>query len=174
MCSKHYQAWVKFGDASMGVKRPRYGSGPEERLRFYGWTVTDSGCWEYNGRLSPKRYGALYDGASTQQVHRVAYRVWVGPIPEGQVVRHKCDNPPCINPDHLETGTQADNVADMIARGRLVVGTGRNSKITEEDVRVIRARRAAGEKVSRIAEDFPISEGTVYAIIRKHKWKHVT
>lgn len=51
--------------------------------------------------------------------HRAAYESEYGPIPPGMVVRHKCDNPPCVNPEHLEVGTQADNAKDMSVRGRV-------------------------------------------------------
>ena len=71
-------------------------------------------CWEYDGYTTPKGYGLrghIY-------THRAVYEALVGPITEGQLVRHACDNPPCYNPSHLLVGTVADNSADSVARGR--------------------------------------------------------
>lgn len=87
---------------------------PLEKLAEVGWTTLPGGCWEYNGRRDPSGYGIH----AHIRMHRVSFELHKGPIPDGLLVRHTCDNPPCINPEHLITGTRADNVADMIARGR--------------------------------------------------------
>lgn len=83
-----------------------------------GWNVTDSGCWEYRGArlaLQAGGYGIVRRG---YRAHRVSYEHFIGPIPEGMMVLHSCDNPPCVNPQHLRIGTAADNMADALARGR--------------------------------------------------------
>ena len=87
--------------------------------------IMENGCIEYIGsRDSRSGYGKVRVGSRTDgtrrtaRAHRVAWEIARGPIPEGHVVRHRCDNPPCVNPDHLELGTQADNVQDMVDRGR--------------------------------------------------------
>lgn len=79
-----------------------------------------NGCWNWTGALSAG-YGILARGwkKSPYKAHRLAYELFVGPIPDGHVVRHACDNPRCINPAHLITGTQRDNVLDAVARNRL-------------------------------------------------------
>ena len=78
---------------------------------------TASGCWEFVGanRLG---YGRIWTGERVADVHRLAWELTSGPIPPGMVVCHKCDNPPCFNPDHLFVGTQGDNLRDMAAKGR--------------------------------------------------------
>lgn len=80
-------------------------------------TRTPEGCWEFQGSRLPGGYGVARNGA-TVLCHRVAFEAANGPIPDGMVVRHTCDNPPCCNPDHLELGTQSENILDMFERGR--------------------------------------------------------
>jgi hypothetical protein len=90
------------------------------------WRYSNEGepdqCWEWTGKARhPFGYGVFGLGtrqAGTMQAHRFSYQLYVGPIPDGMCVLHKCDNPPCVNPDHLFLGTRADNNHDMIAKGR--------------------------------------------------------
>ena len=100
------------------------------------YAVTESGCWEWQGYIRKDGYGecdprflGLEDfgaertnGQWRALVHRVFYTIHVGPIPDGLIVRHKCDNPPCVNPDHLELGTRTDNAQDRVERGRTRLG----------------------------------------------------
>lgn len=79
---------------------------------------TPTGCLEWQGVRSHKGYGQMTHVRRCLRVHREVYRLTHGGIPEGYVVRHTCDNPPCCNPDHLVAGTQKQNVADREARGR--------------------------------------------------------
>jgi hypothetical protein len=81
--------------------------------------LTDpEGCWEWLGGTT-RGYGLIYDGVKRYvKAHRVAYEVAVGPIPDGLIVCHACDNRLCCNPDHLWIGTQRDNVWDAIRKGR--------------------------------------------------------
>lgn len=88
-----------------------------ERLHSKGVLNVDTGCIEFSGYRS-NGYGIIKLEGKNQKAHRVAYTLEHGDIPEGLVVRHKCDNPSCINVAHLELGTQQDNIEDMFKRGR--------------------------------------------------------
>lgn len=77
-----------------------------------------SGCWLWTAAALPLGYGKMYVGGKLELAHRISYRLYKGPIPEGMLVRHRCDVVACVNPDHLETGTHQQNAGDMVERGR--------------------------------------------------------
>jgi len=80
-----------------------------------------SGCWQWIGRSRTSTgYGKLGFQWRTYKAHRAAWLTWRGEIPKGLSVLHRCDNPLCINPEHLFLGTQEDNVRDCISKGRYV------------------------------------------------------
>lgn len=115
-CKRHSENLRLFGEPI-----PRHDRPLEARLREVGWTVSESGCWEWKGSRNGDGYGLFtatrlgYVGAGA---HRVMYECSVEPIPDGLIVRHTCDNPPCVNPDHLLAGTKLDSALSMIERGR--------------------------------------------------------
>ena len=80
--------------------------------------LTKSGCWEWNLSLSGSGYGHAHENRKTKRAHRMSYEIFIGDIPEGMCVCHKCDNTKCINPDHLFLGTHQDNMDDMVIKNR--------------------------------------------------------
>jgi hypothetical protein len=91
-------------------------------------------------------------------------------------VRHKCDNRACLRIDHLEIGTQADNIADMDNRGRRIslIGTENwQAKLNEAQVVAIKARLAAGEKCAPISREYGVNDRTIASIRDRKSWKHV-
>jgi hypothetical protein len=135
---------LELGVNSAIRKRQYYRIPPIERF-MAKVAKRDNGCWEWTGCRMPFGHGqfARIDGTKPEPAHRSAYALFVGEIPDGMCVCHKCDNPPCVNPDHLFLGTQADNVADMARKGRT------RSNLTPEQIREIRAAR--GEKSRDVA-----------------------
>lgn len=136
--------------------------GPLEIARFWSRVQgdTDFQCWPWRGRKGAKGYGRYGD----TMAHRVAYELTCGPIPDGLVVRHRCDNPPCCNPSHLEAGTQKDNMADAMLRNRLARGTRNgNAKLVEAQVDYIR-RNPDKRKQADLARELGVAESTVSMI----------
>lgn len=138
----------------------------------------DGECWRWIGLTKANRssmaYGSFRTDNGMRPAHRVSFQLCVGAIPDGLIVRHKCDNPLCVNPSHLETGTHKDNVADRYKRGRAFHRKGQehgNAKLTEDDVRSIRVRLANGESQRSVAASYGISQfGVRHA---RDGWKHV-
>jgi hypothetical protein len=86
------------------------------------YKITEGGCWEWTSYKNACGYGTLRIDGRSQLAHRASYEQFIGHIPEGLNVNHKCDNPACINPEHLWIGTQLENIADMVTKGRQVSG----------------------------------------------------
>jgi hypothetical protein len=89
--------------------------------RFWNKVERGDGCWEWRGAKSRFGYGRFIVGRNNRLAHRVAWAATRGEIPVGMNVCHRCDNPSCVNPDHLFLGTQRDNVRDMHEKGRAPV-----------------------------------------------------
>lgn len=136
---------------------------------------TQNGCVEYRKNLRAG-YGRVRYKGKLYSAHRVVLEAWEQRPSEQHVALHSCDNPPCISVLHLRWGTQADNTADAIARGRYVkmIGTtnGR-AKISDSDVIEIRKLSGTGPTQRQIGEKFGISNQTVSNIITKKSWKHL-
>lgn len=134
-----------------------------------------SGCWEWTGSKYPKGYGQFWSGTRGRSgSHRFAYTVFNGPIPDGLHVCHKCDNPSCVNPDHLFVGTHGENMADMTAKKRHQFGSrSRNAKFTEDDVKEIRRAYQAGTTQPELAAKFGVSDVTISKIVLAATWRHV-
>ena len=91
----------------------------EQRLDFFWAHVQKTdGCWTWTGAKHPFGHGLFTWEGRGQYTHRISWQIHFGEIPEGMYVCHSCDNPPCVNPAHLWLGTCADNLRDMVAKGR--------------------------------------------------------
>ena len=135
-------------------------------------------CWVWTGRTNQQGYGRYtYRREKSVAAHRFAWEQVHGPIPKGMVVCHKCDNPPCCNPDHLFIGTPADNVRDCIAKGRKAITRGEAhpaAKVTESDV--IESRRkysVEGVTCQKLGESYGLKAGSIYSIVSRENWRHI-
>jgi len=137
----------------------------------------DNGCMEWHGSMFQDGYGSVFLDGRNQYAHRVAYELTYGPIPNGKLVCHKCNNRRCCNPKHLYAGTQTDNVRDCIMANRrhdcIGVLDG-NAKLTDAQVTDIRTLYRP-RKVTQdyLAAKFGVSRSTVGYIIRGEHWKHL-
>ena len=132
-----------------------------------------SGCWLYLGMLDSEGYGFIRKGKKPgEQAHRESWKRHKGHIPEDMKVLHKCDNPCCVNPDHLFLGTQLENIADRDEKGRVAKGEEhvRATVLTEELVRWILSSPLSNRELSYICG---VSAKYIGAIRRREVWKHV-
>lgn len=136
-----------------------------------------SGCWIWRGNHNDAGYGVLnWAGRENQRAHRVSYTIHVGQLPTDAVLRHSCDNPPCVNPAHLQPGTHADNHDDMVRRGRdwkgLRVRGERHAlaRLTEESARAIPTLAASGLSNCEIGRRFGVSPATVRNVLKGKTW----
>ncbi|HEX8011565.1 MAG TPA: HNH endonuclease [Casimicrobiaceae bacterium] len=134
-----------------------------------------NGCIEFRGHKRKDGYGALTIRRRYWLAHRFAYECVKGPIPPGMCVCHACDNPSCVNPEHLWLGTNADNVADKVVKGRQLRGEkAALAKLTEAKVRTIRAEYAAGVAgYKKLARKYGVNRTTIRPIVRRKTWRHV-
>jgi hypothetical protein len=139
------------------------------------YVVDEAGCWLWTGALMPQGYGSIgVPGTRTTTLaHRASYEVHRGEIPPGMFVCHTCDVRRCINPDHLWLGTQADTMADMVAKGRANPVRGEanaNCKLTWDEVQEIRRLSALGAPDADLAHQFAITKQYV-GQLRTLKWR---
>lgn len=165
MCGTHYSRYRNGRDMDAPIrKQRRYGAPFWESVEF-----TDS-CWNWTGAINSDGYGSWVRDKG-DKTHRVAWRLANGPIPDGSHVLHRCDNRRCVNPDHLFLGTNADNVADKMAKGRHARGEATPAaRLTEADVRAIRNDPRDNATIGR---EYGVTTTTIWQIKHRKRWQHV-
>ena len=188
-CAKHWQRWRRHGDPNT-VLPPS--AGPQDPPEFRFWSKVDKsdadGCWPWTAARDRDGYGAF----------KVEGRMWRAPrwlfsqtnaLTDDEIVRHTCDNPPCVRPDHLVLGSAKDNAADQVDRGRSASGQRHGShthpetrrrgsangsaRLNDSLVAEIRARYAAGETQVVLAAAFDVSQPLISQIVRRKIWTHL-
>jgi hypothetical protein len=145
--------------------------------RFFKKVRVTPGCWLWTAALVDG-YGAFKIKSSdlkwkTAKAHRVSYAFYFG-NPGDLFVMHRCDNPGCVNPDHLELGTNADNMRDMAEKGRSTKGSRQHkAKLHEQDIPQIRARAQSGDRLTDIALDYGVSKSSISKANIGVHWSHV-
>lgn len=141
------------------------------------YEVTSSGCWECTSHRPHDARGGYFSfrlNGKTIKMHRYMYERHKGKIPDGLLIRHKCDNPKCINPDHLEPGTHKDNVYDMIERGRQKIMLGEctsSAKLSNKQVADI--KREFNDFVHQKANKYNVHYKTIWDILRGRSWVNI-
>lgn len=139
------------------------------------WSKTEvtwpSKCWNWRGPKYHFGHGVFAFRRKPARAHRISWIIANGEIPEGQLVLHKCDNPACVNPNHLYLGSSKDNNRDMVNRGRQYTRKGIAYKFTFEIAKKIRARYKA-EKISceKLAREYNVSYTTMNLLLRGKTW----
>lgn len=167
--------------------------------RFWSKVDKTDGCWEWTGTLhKPWNYGRIRYHGVDYYAHRVSWEIANGNITDGLLVCHRCDNPPCVRPDHLFLGTSKDNQQDMAAKGRhfsvthpdwVARGerhgsqtkpervshgeTHHKAKLTELQVRDIRRRAAEGVSVRGMAREYGLAVRSMQRVVWRQTWKHI-
>lgn len=129
-------------------------------------------CWEWRAALS-NGYGKFAAGDRVVRAHRFSWELFYGPVPPGLYVLHRCDNRRCVNPSHLFLGTNAENLADMVAKGRSLRGERHgNAKLTTEQVQQIHVLSDSLMQ-KEIASLLGIGQQQVSRIVRGECWGHI-
>ena len=141
-------------------------------FEFY---INEDGCFICTSHaMDLDGYPLVKRNQKMNRVSRYIYEECFGPISEGFVIRHKCDNRHCINPEHLEEGTHKQNSLDMVKRNRQAKGSKNGSaKLTESDVKEIRHLKEKGLRLTDLSNKFGVSVTNVCDIVNKRSWKHV-
>ena len=146
-------------------------------LRKVAVGIEPGDCWLWTGAIANSGYGSMMvRTGQTEQAHRLSYELHHGPIPPGKWVLHTCDVRACVAPHHLFLGTRQDNIDDMMDKGRNRQPSGtasQRAKLSDDDVRAIRAAAAAGERQVDIAARFGITQVNVSWIVLRKGWKHI-
>jgi hypothetical protein len=142
------------------------------------WKEDTNGCWIWQRARNNQGYGVLGLKGKIVLAHRFSYEKFKEHIPDGFLVCHQCDNPACVNPDHLWLGTDKDNQQDGLRKGRGRRGIHRGeqnvtAKLTDRDVLTIRRRYAEGEIQEDIANDYGLHKTNVQCICSYKTWKHL-
>lgn len=176
------QGTLRFFESKLGLMEDRflkriYKNGPE--------IIPSSPCWylisNRTGLIISNRRGGVWDGEKSIVGHRFSYEFFKGKIPEGLFACHHCDNPPCINYEHLYAGTAQDNVDDMWKRNRwnrpdyskrdFYGENNPRAKLTWYDVKEIRSLYESGERIYKLSDKFGVSRTNIGSIVKYETWK---
>lgn len=173
MCHPHYDKNRRYGSPLSGWSW-KLNKSDEEAFWARVSKSHPNGCWIYEAGTIDYDYGHVRVGEKQWKAHHYSWFLAHG-YKSNMILRHSCDTPRCVNPNHLSEGTVADNVQDAVDRGRHVHGIKHGmAKLDENKVRQIRELLKAGMKQADIGEIFGVRQSTIGDINTRHIWKHVT
>ncbi len=182
MCTTHYKRWYKHGDPLTPAKAyaPK-GATLQARLDFHGHDVIQrvdgmTACHEWRSLRDDNGYGRIWTGDRVEFAHRVAYRLAHNGLDASADMMHQCDNPPCINPDHLRPGNDALNAQEKVERNRTLNGELNHfHKLTDEQVQAIRdAFTGRRGDQARLARQYGVAPSHISQIINGKTRKRTT
>lgn len=132
---------------------------------LYGHKRCENGCWEWQRDTLNTGYGYISSREKKELAHRISFEFFNQKIPDGKIIRHKCNNPKCICPDHLEIGDQCDNIHDAQRLGNI------KRKLNWEQVCEIRQRHSSGESIWKMSKEYKVIYKTIQDIVLFKKWK---
>ena len=163
LCRRHYMNMLNAGKLAQFPLL-----GPEDTF-YMRYKVLESGCWEWTGTRNQYGYGiVLMKGEKGMRAHRFSYELYIGKIPNGKIVMHTCDHPPCVNPQHLRLGTKADNNRDTAIKRRHNYGLDHwNGKLSDAQIQEIRESKASQ---TNLAKFYGVTQSHIsYIINLKHR-----
>jgi hypothetical protein len=172
ICARELSYPRKYATETRGAALARF-------LATVDLTANPADCWPWLGTrlLNPGgEYGRFYFNGDEVRAHIFIYEFVNGTLDAGLVVRHICDNPPCVNPAHLLSGTHLDNVMDKFERERGANRKGERhplARLTDEKVRRIRVLAKSGIRYRDIAESYGMSRQQIEKIVNRRNWGHV-
>ena len=169
--------WNKGKTGYMGANITSFRKGDnkiELDIRFWQKVDKQKECWVWVGSLNNKGYGRINIGGIIKLAHRVSYEIAYGKIPSMMSILHKCDNPPCVNPNHLQVGTHKENIEDMIEKGRGCVGEGASyAKLNYQKVVQIKGMYKQSKISQRaLAKLFKVSQCTISLVVNEKRWSN--
>jgi len=176
LCNKHWRRNKKFGSPVAVSRHSGSFRGLSAEERFAKSVVKTDGCWIWKASRDKNGYGIFRGelaGVLFTRAHRFSYALHTGDLLVGMQALHTCDNPCCVNPDHLFSGTIADNMRDKVQKGRSRAPVGEQNGhaiLTERQVRrILKDPRPYAE----IASEYNVAASTIGSIKQRYSWKHI-
>ncbi len=176
LCNKHWRRNKKFGSPVAVSSHSGLFRGLSAQERFAKSVVKTDGCWLWKASKDKNGYGIFKGalaGVTFTKAHRFSYAMHTGDLLVNMQALHTCDNPSCVNPDHLFSGTNADNMRDKVQKGRSRAPVGEQNGhaiLTERQARrILKDPRPYAE----IAAQYHVATSTIGSIKQRYSWKHI-